>query len=75
MRLTVSLTWTASTESDLAGYRISWLEKTVTVPKSPTRLHLSVELPLAKHVCFYAQAFDVAGNLSPKRLIHAAYVA
>lgn len=75
MRITVSLSWTASTAADCAGYRVSWASGAVSIPgKTETQVTLSVELAAGTYRKFYVQAFDVAGNLSVKKAIGGAYV-
>lgn len=75
MRVTTELKWAAVTGVD--GYRVSWGrgvgEFVVTVPKEHLCLTLDLEVERNKLTPVSVQSFDVAGNMSAKKLIGAVF--
>lgn len=79
MRITVDLSWQENTESDLAGYKITWgdgktAERAVMVRKELTSIQISAVVKRKAMTTFSVQAFDIAGNESDKRIVKRAYV-
>ena len=68
----ISLTWNANTESDLAGYNIYRAETSggygapiVTLPGNITSF-TATGLPVGKTYFFVITAYDLSGNESPR---------
>jgi hypothetical protein len=79
MRLTVDLSWNANTETDLSGYKLTWgdgrsAERAVMVRGNVTAMQVSALVKGNTLTTFAVQAFDVAGNLSEKKVLKAVWV-
>ncbi len=79
MRIAVDLSWNGNTESDLAGYKITWgdgktAERAVMVRKDLTSIQILAVVKRKTLTTFWGQAFDIAGNESEKRILKRVYV-
>lgn len=79
MRFTVALSWAENTEPDLAGYKVTWgdgktAERVVLVQKGTHAVQVSALVKAKTLTTFAVQAFDVAGNLSGKKVLQAVWV-
>lgn len=79
MRLTVDLSWNANTETDLAGYKVTWgdgrsAERAVMMRGNVTAMQISALVKANTLTTFAVQAFDVAGNMSDKKVLKAVWV-
>lgn len=79
MRIMVDLSWKENTEADLAGYKLTWgdgrsAERAVMVRGNVTALQVSARVKAKTLTTFAVQAFDVAGNISEKKVLKAVWV-
>lgn len=79
MRIVVNLSWHANTETDLAGYKVTWgdgktPERAVMLRGPGTALQVSAMVRANMVTTFSVQAFDVAGNMSEKKVLKAVWV-
>lgn len=79
MRILVDLSWKANTETDLAGYKVTWSdgktqERAVMLRGDSTELRISARVKAKTLTRFAVQAFDVAGNMSDKKIVKSVWV-
>jgi len=79
MRILVDLSWNANTETDLAGYKVTWgdgksKERVVMVRKEVTALQVSALVKANTLTTFAVQAFDLAGNESARKTVKTIWV-
>lgn len=79
MRIVIDLSWQANTETDLAGYKVSWSdgitpERAVMLRGPVTALQVSALVKARAVTTFAVQTFDIAGNMSEKKILKSVWV-
>lgn len=79
MRIMVDLSWEQNSETDLAGYKLTWgdgrtAERAVMVRGNVTAFQVSALVKPKTLTTFAVQAFDIAGNISEKKVLKTVWV-